>query len=238
MLWVFRSGAKEMAEFEKTGELAKMVTRIGAGPGGMTLRAPDAETLDEYTAWKPGFTVRPREGRIWVFLEGAKELAEFEKAGELAKMVTRIGAGPGGATLRAPDAETLDLYTAAKEGFAVRLAEGRMYVFRMDAKELPEFDRAWDLAKMVTRTGAGPGGMTLRAPDAETLDAYALSKPGFVVRISDGRGWVFRKGAKELAEYEKSGELAKMVTRTGAGPGGMTLRAPDAETLDAWAASR
>ena len=45
---------------------------------------------------------------------GAKELAEFAKGGELAKHVTRIGAGPKGATIKGPDAETLDAWAAVK----------------------------------------------------------------------------------------------------------------------------
>ena len=112
---VFREGSKDLGEFRKSGELAKSVTRVGAGPGGRTVKAPDAETLDAFAAWRPGFSIRTtKEGRILVFKEKSKELAEFDKAGDLAKSVTRVGAGPGGATLRAPDAETLDAWAAAR----------------------------------------------------------------------------------------------------------------------------
>ena len=112
-LWVFRAGSKDLADFQKNGELAKHVIRIGAGPGGMTVKAPDTETLDAYLAAKPGFHVQIEDGRLWVFRAGSKELADFQKNGELAKHVIRIGAGPGGVTVKAPDTETLDAYLAA-----------------------------------------------------------------------------------------------------------------------------
>lgn len=49
-LWVFREGSKDWEEFEKSGEPTKMVTRINAGPDGMTIRSSDAETIDAYLA--------------------------------------------------------------------------------------------------------------------------------------------------------------------------------------------
>lgn len=64
--------------------------------------------------------------------------------------------------------------------------------------------------------------------------AASFDKPGFVTEVHDGRLWVFRKDAKELAEFKKNGELGKQVTRVGAGPNKMTMKAPDAETIDAY----
>ena len=63
---------------------------------------------------KPGFTTEVKDGRLWVFKAGAKEIQEFQKSGELAKLVTRIGEGPDGMTLKSPDAQTIDDYMAAK----------------------------------------------------------------------------------------------------------------------------
>lgn len=51
-LWVFRRGSKEHAEFQQHGEPTISVVRIGAGPGGMTLKAPDFDTLDGWLAAK------------------------------------------------------------------------------------------------------------------------------------------------------------------------------------------
>jgi hypothetical protein len=51
-LWVFRSGSKEWEVFQKHGEPATMVTRIAAGPNGMTVRSHDAKVIDEYLAAK------------------------------------------------------------------------------------------------------------------------------------------------------------------------------------------
>ncbi len=113
-LWVFRAGSKELARFDKDGELAKHVIRPRAGPGGVTLKAPDADTILAYVARRPGFVTEVHDGRLWVFKAGAKELERFRKDGELAKHVVRPGAGPLGATLKAPDAETLDAYLATQ----------------------------------------------------------------------------------------------------------------------------
>jgi hypothetical protein len=62
----------------------------------------------------------------------------------------------------------------------------------------------------------------------------SYDKPGFVTEVHDGRLWVFKRDAKELAEFKKNGELGKQVTRIGAGPNKMTMKAPDAETIDAY----
>jgi hypothetical protein len=45
-------GSKELEEFKQHGEPAKQVTRIGAGPKGMTIRSSDAAVIDAYLAAK------------------------------------------------------------------------------------------------------------------------------------------------------------------------------------------
>lgn len=47
-LWVFKENSAELTEFKKHGEPAKQFTVIGAGPKGMTVKAADQITLDEY----------------------------------------------------------------------------------------------------------------------------------------------------------------------------------------------
>ncbi|MCX8083620.1 MAG: hypothetical protein N3C60_01685 [Calditerrivibrio sp.] len=130
-LWVFKEGDKEYAKFEKDGELAKHVTLPLAGPLKVTIKAPDKETVDEYLKaygnleeaevdWsrynfsKAGFITKIVDGRLWVFKEGDKEYAKFEKDGELAKHVTIPAGGPHGITIKGPDKETIDAYMAAK----------------------------------------------------------------------------------------------------------------------------
>lgn len=61
-----------------------------------------------------GFVTEVTDGRLWVFREGSKDIEEFRKHGELTKMVTRVGAGPNGMTIRSGDAEVIDAYLAAK----------------------------------------------------------------------------------------------------------------------------
>jgi hypothetical protein len=233
-LWILRLGSETLAEYLTSGELAKRVTRPGAGPGGLTVMSGDNETIDAYLTAKPGFETRLADGRLWVFSASSKELAEFEQHGELAKHVIRPGAGPAGITIKAPEAETIDAYLTAKPGFVTRLVDGRLWVFRSGGGELAEFDQQGELAKHVTHPGVGPGGVTVKAPDADTVAAYLAAADGFETKVQEGRIWVFRPGSSELAEFEKSGDLAKHITRPGAGPQGMTVKAADAETLDAY----
>lgn len=63
---------------------------------------------------KTGFYTEVKDGRLWVFEEGSKSLAEFKKSGEPAKQYTKIGAGPDGMTIKSDDAKTIDKYMAAK----------------------------------------------------------------------------------------------------------------------------
>lgn len=183
---------------------------------------------------KPGYVSWEIEGRLWVFVMTSPEAADFAKSGDLAKNVTRPAAGPDRMTIRSADSATIDAWVAAKGGFFVKEDEGRLWIFRSDDPALAEFLAGTEPAKMVIRPGAGPGGVTLKALDAETISAYLAAKDGFVTFIVDGRIWVFRKDAPELAEFRSGGEIAKNVTRPGAGPDGMTVRAPDVETLDAY----
>lgn len=237
-LWVFRSSSKELLEYRKKGELAKHVIRPGAGPRGMTLKAPDADTLAGYCVAKKGFDTRIVDGRLWVFAAGSKELGQFEKTGELAKHVVRPSAGPLGMTIKAPDVETIDSYLLGKDGFVTFLEDGRLWVFRSGAKELTEFQKNKELAKHVVLPGAGQHGITIKSPDRDTAAAYLASREGFRTILADGRLWVFKSGTKDLADFQKHGELAKHLVRPSAGPLGLTLKGPDAETLDAYQQSQ
>jgi hypothetical protein len=88
---------------------------------------------------------------------------------------------------------------------------------------------------MVTRTIIAVG--LLAFMGCATTQA-SLNKPGFVTEVKDGRLWVFREGSKDLAEFRKHGELVKMVTRIGAGPNGMTIRAGDGKDIDDYLAAK
>lgn len=123
-----------------------------------------------------------------------------------------------------------------REGFETRMEHGRLWVFIPGSKDLAKYDKAGELAKHVVRPGKGPGGITIKGPDGETIDAYMLARPGFITRMEHGRLWVFKSGSPELAKFEKAGELAKHIVRPGKGPGGITVKGPDAETLDAYLA--
>lgn len=126
----------------------------------------------------------------------------------------------------------------AKPGFVTLMEDGRLWVFEEGSKELVKLKEHGELAKHVIRPAAGPDRLTLKAPDAETVDAYLLAKPGFITRIEDGRLWVFRVGSEEFKKFTEHGELAKHVIRPAAGPNRMTIKAPDAETAAAYLQAR
>jgi hypothetical protein len=234
-LWVFREGSKELSIVEGGGELAKHTTQIGAGPAGLTVKAPDNRTILEYLAVKPGFVTVVEEDRLWVFREGAEELKTVEAGGELAKHVTRVNAGPLDTTIKSPDTETLDAYLAYKEGFVSFVEDGRLWVFHEGSDDLKTYQEGGELAKHVTRVGAGPGGKTIKAPDSETIIDYMTKLDGFETYVnSDGRLWVFRQDGPALEEFYKTGHPEKHVTLIGAGPLGLTIKAPDRQTADAY----
>jgi hypothetical protein len=80
--------------------------------------------------------------------------------------------------------------------------------------------------------------LALTVVSCVTTGSMSYDKPGFVTDVKDGRLWVFRAGSKELEAYKKSGEPAQMVTRVGAGPDGMSIRATDVKTIDDYLAAR
>jgi hypothetical protein len=234
-LWVFDESSEQLAAYETNGELAKHTTRIGVGPAGLTVKAPDNDTILRYLAAKPGFVTRVDEGRIWVFLEGSEELKTVMNGGELAKHVTRVNAGPLDTTLKAPDKETLDEYVAWKPGFVTFVADGRLWVFHDGSEDLTTFHSQGELVKHVTRVGAGPGGMTIKGPDRETIVDYVTALEGFETFVnSDGRLWVFRIDSRALEDFYKTGKPEKHITLVGAGPLGLTIKSPDRETADAY----
>jgi hypothetical protein len=49
-LWIFKTGTEELEEFLVSGEPAKQVVRPGGGPYGMTIKAVDAEIIDDFMA--------------------------------------------------------------------------------------------------------------------------------------------------------------------------------------------
>ncbi len=183
---------------------------------------------------RPGYVTRVEDGRLWVMSLDDPALESFVRGTPPDKHVTRVGGGPGGATVKGTSGEAIDLYLATKPGFTVRIDDGRYWVFRTGTEALVQYDGGTPPGEQAIRPGAGPGGATLKAPDAETLDAYLIAAPGFDTVLLDGRVWVLRSGSEEAAAFRKDGEPAEMVTRPGAGPGNRTVRAVDRETLDAY----
>ena len=202
-----------------------------------------APAYDEFVSYGPldkaGFFTKVVDGRLWVIREGTKDLADFQKYGELAKHVTVPGGGPNGMTVKAPDQNTIYAYnySVARPGFVTEFQGGRLWVFRPGSKDLNDFHKAGELAKHVTLPGVGPLGVTVKSPDTQTALAYLASRPGFVTVVRNERLWVVRPGSKDMAELKAAGEIGKHVTRPGAGPLGATVQSPDTETLNDYLAT-
>lgn len=112
------SDFKDYQIWRDTGEVPLVVTRIGTGPKGETVKLQlnkgEAKAMEKTVGYKgaaqkmyegelvgidTGFyaeVIRPE--RIWVF-ENGKDLHEFQKSGEVPCGITEIGAGPDGKTV-------------------------------------------------------------------------------------------------------------------------------------------
>jgi hypothetical protein len=237
-LWVFPEVSADLIEFCESGEPGKCAILPGAGPGGMTLKGADTESLAAYSVAKPGFFTKiDEDGRLWVCRAGSEEAETVASGGELGKRVIRPAAGPNGMTINGPDNETIEEYLTAKPGFATRFDDGRLWVFKARSAELADYDAGIESAKIAIRPGAGPRGMTLKSIDSETISDYIAAQEGFMTFVKEGRIWVFRPGSPELVEYQESGEPGKCAIRPAAGPLGMTVKSADSETIDAYLAS-
>lgn len=175
---------------------------------------------------REGFDVYPHEGRLWVFESGSQASKDFANGVEPAKSVTRILPGR---TLRSTEGETLVKYLVQRPGFDTAVLDGRLYVFRAGSEWLAKLHSKGDHIVQSSIVGAGPMGMTVRSRDRETIDEYLAWRPGFDVRMHEGRRWIFLEGSPELASFEAGIEPAKSVTRIR--PGG-SLRAVDGGILD------
>ncbi|SEL30578.1 hypothetical protein [Ectothiorhodospira marina] len=105
-----------------------------------------------------------------------------------------------------------------KPGFHTEVEDGRLWVLR-PGQEKSE--------KHATLIAAGPEGMSVKALDRETALEYVATKPGFEVKMVEGRLWILKPG-QEMSE--------KHVTRIAAGPQRTTLKALDNETMEEYLA--
>jgi hypothetical protein len=63
---------------------------------------------------KSGFFVHVHDGRLWVLREGDKDIAVVSKNEEPKVVITRIGVGPKGMTVKSNDGKVIDEYLAKK----------------------------------------------------------------------------------------------------------------------------
>jgi len=63
---------------------------------------------------KPGFYTHVHDGRLWVLKSGDKDAEIVAKNQEPKVVVTRIGEGPKGMTIKSNDSKVIDEYLAAK----------------------------------------------------------------------------------------------------------------------------
>jgi hypothetical protein len=136
------------------------------------------------------------------------------------------------ATEMKAEEKKLDISMYEREGFSVVMEDGRLWVFHKDSEDYKKFLETGEPAKQVVRPGAGPGGITLKSTENDTINEYRYTLPGFFVRMEDGRLWVFKTASPDLEAFLKTGEPAKQVIMPGAGPEGVTVKAVDVETIN------
>lgn len=231
-LWIFREDSQAEAAFLDDGPPAAHVTRPGAGPGGLTLKAVDDDVLLEWAAVRDGFEVRWRDDVLWVFEPRSLELAEFDEGTQPRSSVSRPSGGPFGSPVRATDEAVLSAYLYGKAGFEVFAQDGRLWVFEAESENAVAF-RLGDLPEQrVSFPGAGPDGLTVESPRREVALEYLCRRDGFHTRIVDGRLWVFRADDPEWERFEREGAILERVTLPLAGPLGTTLVGSEREALD------
>jgi len=135
-----------------------------------------------------------------------------------------------------PPAPGVGVGPFSKPGFRTFDEGTRVVVFRLGDKQMAAYQQSGKLAGEVTDPN-GPAGLTLAAANPDTLKEFQMSNKDFVLRLDNGRLWVFRSGSADLVNLIRYGELAKHVTRVGGGPGGVTIKSGDYETIDAYLAS-
>ncbi len=175
-LWVFMEDSAEYEQFLRVGEPAKTVTRIRTGPGGISLRSSDRETLIGYENSTLWHHARVIDGRLWIFDNEKEDFRELTKHGAPSERVTFVGRGPERMTLCAIERETLHDWMYRMPGFHTEVVDGRLWVLVKGTEELDQFLEVGELAKSVTLIKAGPGGISLRGPSRETLHAYLAAK--------------------------------------------------------------
>jgi hypothetical protein len=125
----------------------------------------------------------------------------------------------------------------AKPGFVVLEEDGRLWVFREGSDDLAMFQESGEPAKQVVRPKAAPGGVTVKSTESATIDEYLTTLPGFYTQMEEGRLWVFKADSAELESFLQTGEPAKQVVRTLAGPFGLTIKAVDTGVIDEYLAA-
>ncbi|MHC4810793.1 MAG: hypothetical protein ACYTEV_10575 [Planctomycetota bacterium] len=200
----------------------------------------DPEAAEGRTPWfdRGDFVSFLREDRLWVFDRASTSLQQFLRAGEPARSVTAVAAGPAGWTLRAPDERTLLSYLAHRDGYHVAADDTVVWVFEMGSPGMIAHLGGEEPATSTTLVGAGPRGRSLRSDDPDALLGYLAARPGFRSVGVDGRIWILREDDPAAETFRADGPPADAVAMVGVGPRGRTLMAPDRETILEWMAAR
>lgn len=94
--------------------MSKITAGLAVASALLFAHAASADEVRESPEFhKPGFISYLDDGRLWVFANDSKELADFRANPEPAVFTTRIGKGPQGMTIRSITPEMIDAYLAA-----------------------------------------------------------------------------------------------------------------------------
>lgn len=192
-------------------------------------QAPPFQPVEDLALRRGDLVALRHDGRIWIFGAGEPALEAFRTEGPPASHVTWPAAGPGGETLKALEEAVLLEWSATRPGFTARLVGEELWIVRGDGRGQEALDDGRPGESAVRWEGAGPMGVDLVASDLEVLSSYLHGRPGFEVFLEEGVLWAYPAGS-EAALAHRIGQRPKdSAEYPGAGPGGVTLRAPSRE---------
>jgi hypothetical protein len=226
-LWVFRTGSSGHRAFRAQGPSAAVFTAEGIGPGGRQIRSNDRDTAIEYLGSRPGFTVRMRNGDLWVWRIHST-MEEDILAGRIdEKCFAALQAGPLGVTVKADTTNVYLAWAATRPGFFARVVNNNVWIAPANSDAADALaDGKVNPDKCATLIGGGPGGRHLLAADQGYLSAWTLAVDGFAAyldRQDRQKVWVFIPDSPAHRAFQEQGAPARHADGVSGAPGGRVV---------------
>jgi len=135
-------------------------------------------------------------------------------------------------------ATSADVNPYVRGGLIAEHVDGRVWVFAPNSPHLAKLLDGDLPADHDTLPGAGPGRITVKAPQIMIAREYVVAEPGFVTFLAGDQErqelWVFPQGHTAVADFAAQGGPADHVSWPLAGPLNLTVKSDEAATLAAY----